>query len=68
MKKKYVNPSVVVYDVNVEGVMGGTSIWNDGTNKGESQLDTPDNNENGFWAGGKNNNFNAWNSWDDDDE
>lgn len=64
MKKKYVMPSIVTYDVNVEGVMTAVSISNI---NGEVQTPIKDNGDDGFEAGGKQN-FNPWTTWDDDDE
>lgn len=65
MKKKYVNPSVVVYDVNIEGLMNPvSSIVN---SNGEIQNGVKDDNRDDFEAGGKQN-FNPWTTWDDDDE
>lgn len=68
MKKKYVMPSIVNYDVKVEGVMAATSIANNGNEEEDIQHNVEENNNSGFWAGGKKHNFNAWTTWDDDDQ
>lgn len=66
MKKKYVMPSIETLDVAVEGVM--TAVSSISNIEGEVQTPIKTNGDDDFEAGGKKNNFNAWSTWDDDDE
>lgn len=65
MKKTYVSPSIATYIMNVEGMMRALSMDN---GHGDVQTNIKDDDRDDFTAGGKKNNFNAWSTWDDDDE
>ena len=57
-------PSIVNYDVKVEGLMQADSMQN---TQGEVQTPIKKNDDEDFEAGAKHN-FNAWTTWDDDDD
>lgn len=62
MRKTYIKPSVVVYGVNVEGVMNqACSIQNI---EGDTQTPIEKNDKDGFEAGAKPH-YNPWTTWDD---
>ena len=65
---RYENPSIESYNVNVESLLAAQSIANNGTTEDDIQHKVDENNQDGFWAGGKKNNFDAWTTWDDDDD
>jgi hypothetical protein len=60
MKKIYVKPSIVVYDVKMESLLTAISIQNI---QGDVQTPVKKNEDEDFEAGAKHN-FNAWTTWD----
>lgn len=60
MKKIYVKPSIVVYDVKMESLLHAISIQDI---EGDVQHKVEENKDDEFEAGAKQN-FNAWTTWD----